>query len=138
MVKFGNIDDFTTDDELEMEGVDLSFGKERFITVRRAGGANKTFANHLADKFKQSESIGLGESSVDETEARAIMYNAYAKFVVIGWRGWNGSDGKPIPFTIENCIALFHESREIYDHIVKQAGNLNNFRNKEVQESGKE
>lgn len=133
---FGNIDDYVTDEGMEIEGIDLSFGKDRFITVRRSGGANKTFANHLADKFKQSND--LGESTVDETEARAIMYNAYASFVVIDWRGWQDEKGKAIPFTKENCIKLFNASREIYNHVVTQTANLDNFRAKEVQESGKE
>lgn len=134
---FSNIDDFVTDGDLELEGVELDFGKDRFITIRRAGGANKAFANHLADKFNDTTTVGIGKSSIDNDEAKAIMYKAYADFVVLDWRGWL-DEGKAIPFSSENCVKLFHASREIYDHVAEQANNLNNFRNKEIHEAGKE
>lgn len=134
---FGNIDDFLTDANLETEGVDLSFGKDRFITVRRAGGANVAFTNYLADAFKGNEFAVANKSMTDE-EARVIMYDAYASFVVIGWRGWQDDKGKEIPYSKENCVELFTESRELYEHIVRTANDLNTFRQNEVKDSGNE
>ena len=134
---FGNIDDFLTDSNMETEGVDLAFGKDRFITVRRAGGANVAFTNYLANEFKDNE-FAVSRETMSDEEAREIMYNAYASFVVIGWRGWCDAKAKELPYSKENCIALFTESREIYEHVVRKTNDLNSFRIKEVKDSGNE
>ena len=42
-MKFGNLTDWQSDPELELEGVPLDIGRNRFINIRRAGGANRAF-----------------------------------------------------------------------------------------------
>lgn len=138
MSKFGNIDDYVTDPGLELSGIDLSFGKGRFITVKRSGGANEQFTNHVANKLREQDATVVNRSAMDEEVATEIMYDAYARFVVIGWRGWKDDKGKDIPFSAENCIELFNDSREIYEHVVTQCNKADNFRTLEVKQSGKE
>ena len=137
MGKFSNIDDYVTDPKIEIEGVDLAFGKDRFITVKRAGGANVAFTNYIAMKFEQHKNEVSRNVFTDE-KAREIMQEAYARFVAIDWRGWKDGEGHEVPFTVQDCIELFNESREIYEAVVTQCNNLNNFRAVQVKESGNE
>ena len=134
---FANIDDYVTDENMEVEGVDLSFGKGRFITIRRAGGSNAKFSSYVASKLREND-ISVTGSAMDDDKAKGIMYDAYSKLVVLDWRGWLDEKGKAIPFSQENCLALFNSSREIYEHVVTQANTLDNFRANEVKESGNE
>ena len=134
---FGNIQDYVTDGIIELKGVDLSFGKGRFITIARAGGSNQAFKFYSANKFK-SHNKEMKRGELDEAVAEATMHDIYASKVVIGWKGWTGDNGKDIPFTVKNCIALFKASPEIYRIVYEESQNLDNFRKEEVAESGNE
>lgn len=134
---FANIDDYVTDKNMELDGVDLSFGKGRCITIRRAGGSNAKFTTYVASKLRDNE-ISVNGDAMDDHKAKGIMYDAYAKLVVIGWKGWLDETGKEIEFSYDNCVSLFNSSREIYEHVVTQANTLNNFRSAEVKSSGNE
>ncbi len=134
---FANIDDYVTDKTMELDGVDLSFGKGRLITVRRAGGSNAKFSSYVAGKLREND-ISVSGDAMDDEKAKGIMYDAYAKLVVLDWKGWLDEKGKEIPFSYENCVSLFNSSREIYEHVVTQSNTLNNFRAAEVKQSGNE
>jgi len=137
MVTFSNISDYVTDENIELTGIDLSFGKGRFITIRRAGGANTEFNVYSAQRLKQFKDA-IQHDELEDDEAKAAMFDIYAKKVVIGWRGWLDDKGKEIPFTVANCVALFNSSIEIYKTIYSESQNLNNFRQEEVASLGKE
>lgn len=138
MVKFGNISSYTTDPEIEKNGIDVFFPKEKFyITIRRSGGANTEFKNKMAEALKNAQS-NVGKKELSEKEEDYIIFELFASTVVLGWRNLLDDKGKDIPFSVKNCIDLFVQSEEIYSHLSKSSNNLENFRHKEVKESGKE
>lgn len=128
---FANIDDYITSPELESEGVDYNLGKGRFITIRRAGGANEAFKLYSATKLKEFSDVDL-EEDVDEDFASEVMYDIYAKKVVMDWRGFVDAEGKEIPYSVDNCVALFNASKEIYQKVFNASNDLDNFRVKEI------
>ena len=75
---------------------------------------------------------------MDEEHASEVMFDVYAKAIVIGWKGFKSKGGEEIPFTVSNCIDLFKESEEIWLQVYSNAQNLSNFRTLEVEESGNE
>lgn len=134
---FANIKDYITDPAIEQEGVNLSFGQGRFITILRAGGSNTAYNTYSAFQFKK-HAKELKHGELEEAQAAEIMYDIYATKVVVGWKGWVGNDGQEIPFSIDACKRLFRESKEIYRVVREESENLDNFRYEEVVESGKE
>jgi len=132
---FGNIGDYQTEADIEMDGVIIPFKKGRSITIRRAGGSNQAYTDYAAMRFKETKRQ-TKTGDVEEDVAREVMYDIYATKVVIGWAGWKDKEGKDIPFTKQNCMKLFQESREIYAIIFEEAQNLDNFRSEEIFNSG--
>ena len=59
MIKFGNIDNYVTDDSLETDGVELDFGNGIFITVRRAGGSKFRVAPFLTGDGSKTSVLRL-------------------------------------------------------------------------------
>ena len=137
MSMFGNISDYQTDDSVENNGVVLSFGDGRAITIRRAGGSNVDFKNLFAKKYETLDKDIEGKV-IDEDEASNVMFEVYAKAVVIDWEGFKDPEGKAIPFSISNCISLFKESEEIWLQVYNNAQKLSNFRTLKAEESGNE
>lgn len=134
---FANISDYQTDSNVENEGVDLGFGNGRFITIRRAGGSNTTFKTYFASEYGKLGKDVEGKV-LDNDEATNVMFDIYAKTIVMDWRGWTDAKGKEIPFSVSNCITLFKEAEEIWLTVYDNAQKLSNFRSLEVQDSGKE
>lgn len=134
---FGNISDYQTSDDVERKGVILSFGDGRTITIRRAGGSNADFKNLFAKEYGELDK-SIDGKVMDEDHASDVMFNVYAKSIVVEWEGFKDTKGKVIPFTISNCVSLFKESDEIWLQVYNNAQKLSNFRALEIEESGNE
>ena len=137
MIKFGNIDNYVTDDSLEAGGVELDFGKGIFLTIKRAGGSNAGFQSRMADILATRNTDVIGKATNEEDE-KQLLYSLFANHVVIGWRGLKDENGNEIEFSPQNCIDLFNSSDEIYKHVSVQSITLDNFRKQQVTESGNE
>lgn len=136
MGKFTNIEDYEADEKLEEVGIDLSFGKGRFITIVRSGLTNRKYRSVLASTFKP-HTIANGKISLSDDEANDLMKKVYAKSVVIGWKGFKDKDNKDIPFNEKNCVELFTDSPEIYNIVQDQSSKFSNFAIGEVKDAGK-
>ena len=136
-MKFGNIEKFVTDDDLEENGVELDFGGGIFITIKRAGGSNVGFQHKMAEILDHRSTDIVGKVTNEEDEKK-ILYSLFANHIVIGWRGLKDEKGNEIKFSVQNCIDLFTASDEIYKHVSVQATTLDNFRSVKVIESGNE
>lgn len=137
MGKFNNILDLTEDETAETEGVELAFGKGRFITILRAGAGNRKYKSAMARVFKPYISVN-GSISASDEEATELLKEVYAESIVIGWRGFQDTDDAEIPFNKQNCIELFDASPEIFSNVQEQAGKFSNFARREVDDAGKE
>lgn len=137
MGKFKNINDMKVDEDAEKDGIELSFGLGRFITITRAGPSNRKYKVTMAKVFKPHQSIG-GVLKIGDDAADDLMKEVYADSVVTGWRGFIGNDDKEIQFNKKNCLELFNESPEIYDSVRTESAKFSNFARRDVEVGGKE
>lgn len=97
------------------------------ITIHRAGGSNKKFAQIFSAKLKpyrQQYERGILD---DETSLR-ILLESYAEGIVIGWKDVKDRAGKPLAFNKENVVKLFSDLPDLFADVKAQAENVALFR----------
>lgn len=132
---FGNIDDWRSDRDLELNGVDLPLGRDRFITIRRAGGGNRAFwnfSNQLAQQIAD-ETTGGDTGKLTEETWEAVQVKAYAQRIVVGWRGITDSAGAEVPFSPEAFVKLCEVAPDVWDFVRTQANRRERFRRSAIE-----
>ncbi len=135
--KFKNINDMIADEDAENDGIELSFGNGRFITVTRAGPSNRKYKTTMARVFKPHQKVVGGALALGDDAAEDLMKEVYAESIVVGWKGFIGNDDKEIVFSKEACIELFTEAPEIFDAVRSESSKFANFARRDVEEAGK-
>lgn len=111
---------FKMDDNLEAgEGVRVEYEEGKVITMRRAGGSNTAYNQALAERSKPYLAAirnGTLSASVDAE----LIAQVYADTVIMGWDGIT-SDGKSVPFTKENVVALLLAMPDLFAAIKRDA-----------------
>jgi hypothetical protein len=126
---------FGTNARLEQEGVDLHIAGECYITIKRAGGANREFLEtfrRLTAPHRKVIDRGMLDAETDHT----IAIRCYAQAVVIGWRGVV-VNGEPVDFSRENFIRVMTALPELWRVVYEEAQNAANFREEEIAAAGK-
>ncbi len=126
---------FGTDPKIERDGVDVHLGGDAYITIARAGGSNVAYQTAMQRALKPVRRA-MQADALSNDDAEAIMRNVFADTVVIGWRGIE-LDGAPLEFSKENAKRLFAELPEVFRIVQEEAQRLSNFRQAEIDESGK-
>lgn len=111
-VTFGNLDDWRTDPDKARHGVPFDLGQGRALIVRRANLYDRELQAH----FEQ----------VDSKDTRAIQA-VFARHLVAGWTGIQDGDGNEIPFSPENCLALFEYAPDVWEQLQRFAMNRANY-----------
>ena len=101
------------------------------ITIHRAGGANKKFAQILSVKMKPYRHQ-FDRGILDEETSKRIMLEAYAEGVVVGWKDVRDADGNEMIFNKENVVKLFSDLPDLFNDIRTQAENVALFREEEA------
>lgn len=138
---------FKTDNNLEKEGVILSYGfnadnKPIEIRIARAGGSNGAFNRALEHEMKPYRRQ-LQTETMDNSVAEMLMKRVYARTVVLGWTGVDieeSENGPAIPkaqFNEENCVRLFNDLPELWRDVQEQAGKAALFRAQIAEEDAK-
>ena len=136
VIKFSNIGDYVTDPNSEADGIKLSFGKGRKITVLRSGATNNKYKVAMRDVFKPYMTTG-GLTGLSDDESGGLMKRVYAQSIVIGWEGFTDDDGEPMVYSEDACVALFDAAPEIYDIVRTESAQFSNFVSEEIKEAGK-
>lgn len=130
MMKVGPYALFGTNKDLESgKGVDLVYPGFT-ITIHRAGGSNRNYANALQRNLKphrQRYERGL----LDEETQKEIVMKSFVEGVVVGWRGVTDAAGKTMVFTPENAIKLFTDLPDLYNDVKAQADDAATFRDEQ-------
>ena len=130
---FDGFDDFLQDENLEAgEGIDVEFPNGAKITIHRAGGANKKYAQVLR-RLSKPYKWQIDRQSIDEETSSRILREAYAEAVIIGWRGVT-HDGEEVPFSKANVILFLQSYPTIFDKIQDVATEAANFKLERLQE----
>lgn len=137
---------YSTDKTKEVNGVELECDAAPgvFFTIRRQGGNNKLWAKTLEEVTKPFRRQ-MELKTIKNEKAEELMREAFAKAVVVGWRGVSQFDISGDPshkeiewsFSVANCLALFVEMPDIYEELQKKSTDIDNFRNAALEvESG--
>lgn len=97
------------------------------ITIHRAGGSNKKFAQILGAKmkpFRHQYDRGI----LDDETSKRILLESYAEGVVVGWQNVKDAEGKIMPFSKENVVKLFSDLPDLFNDVKQQAENVSLFR----------
>jgi len=131
MAKRSIFDDYQTMPELEKDGAWVTTSKGYEFKIARIGGMNFEYNNFLVEKSKQYQSeITAMEKDADRKMTKAetekllkfgeeltnILQEAFARFIVKGWRGIYDRDGKELPYSIDNAIKLM-SMKELYNEL---------------------
>lgn len=116
---------FQTDPTLEKEGILLEYGetaqgKPICIRIARAGGANKAFEKRMEIATKPIRRQ-LQNETAENAQLLKLLRKVYAETVVLGWENVEDRNGKPIEFTVENCIQLFVDLPDLFVDIQEQS-----------------
>jgi hypothetical protein len=116
---------FQTDPKLEKEGILLEYGetsdgKPICIRIARAGGANKAFEKRMEIATKPIRRQ-LNNETADSAQLVKLLRKVYAETVVLGWENVEDRNGKPIEFTVENCIQLFTDLPDLFSDLQEQS-----------------
>ena len=125
-MKFGNLRDWESDPELELQGVPLDIGKGRVITIRRAGGANRAFMVAYGATIAR-----LAGDRDPESIANAIladeMPGLFADHVVVGWSGILDDEGEEVAYSKAAFIQLAKDCPDLWQRIRAQADQRERF-----------
>lgn len=117
---------FSTNKDLESGvGVDICYPGFT-ITIHRAGGSNAKYATALKDKARPYSKL-IAAGMLDEAVASKMLVEAFAEAVVVGWKNVVDRDGKPLEFSVENCVKLFTDLPDLYADVRAQAEDFKNF-----------
>lgn len=101
-----------------------------FLTI--LGDDSKTIKNHiikLLDKSKMRAKMRerKDRDAITPTAEDVQFGIEAAACKLIGWRGIDGVDGNPFPWSPENALALCTVNKEIREQVNKEAAELGNF-----------
>lgn len=116
---------FKTDGNVEQTGVVLEYGENDdgsviSIRIARAGGANKAYEKLMEAEVKPYRRM-IQNETIENAVVQRILRKVIAKTVVLGWENVQDESGKPIPFTVENCIKLFEDLPDLFKDIQEQS-----------------
>lgn len=121
------IESYNPDPDLESkDGVWLLFPQGRRIRVLRAGGSNHRY-NKAFNKAMAPYQQELRSRSMDSQLLQQITQDVYARTIVVELAGWNGKDGKEIPTSYSNIMALFRQVPGVFDVVVQRAMEMATF-----------
>jgi len=117
---------FGTDQDAEVKGVNLDYGKF-YINIARAGGANKAFARFVSERTKPYKRL-IAEDRLPENIAEELALDAVVGTVVKGWGSDKhghgkmiGKDGEAIEYSPANVKQLFKDLPELFQDVYEQS-----------------
>jgi hypothetical protein len=138
-MKFGNIRDWESDAALELEGVPFDIGRERVITIRRAGGANRDFVVAYAALIRSI----LGDrdpAALDDAAQRELndelgrrLPPLFADHVVLGWSGFLDETGDPVRYTKAAFLELVAAAPDLWTRLRAQADTRERFQREQIE-----
>lgn len=127
---------FETVEELEVDGVWLSFGDFE-IRVARAGGHNLRYKEVISERaMKRAEYEDEDDQSLNDN-----MAEVFALAIVTGWRSKLGSGvipgkgGEPLTYTLENCEWLLKKLPDLTDWLAIKARSISTYRAEQVEKA---
>ena len=124
---FDVFDRYATDENLEVEGVEVPLGDGAFIKVARADNErfNKMLVEVLEANAEKLDTLPEAESKKLD---RQLYNEVLAETVLLGWKGMH-YQGKPMKYSKANAIKLL-EHRDFKKEVLQQAARRQHFKQK--------
>lgn len=141
---------FETDPNLETAGIWIDYGDFR-VQLARAGGANKKYLSYAEAKTKPFRRA-IQAGTMPEERSRALLYDIYAKTVILDWQVADGEDkdgstkwkkgihkkgGGLLEVTPENIVLTFKNLPSLFMDLQQSAESIALFRKEEMEADGK-
>ncbi len=123
---------YKNDENVEKTGVRLELGPNSkglmmAMQVARAGGTNtshtKAAERHLKPYRRQLQSETMERKLLERK-----MMEIFVDGCLLGWENIEDENEQPLTFTRDNAIKLFTDLPDLYDEVVKHAGDATLFR----------
>jgi hypothetical protein len=132
-MKFGNLTDWQSDPQMELDGVPLDIGRGRAIHIRRAGGANRAFLVAYGALIAKLAGDRGDPEKVAMAQLNEGLPSLFAEHVVTGWSGIKDDAGEPIPYSAEAFLLLVKECPDLWMRIRAQADQRERFQRESIE-----
>lgn len=122
---------FSTDKELETNGVVHDLGAAGRFRLARAGGSNERYNKRIMQLTKPFRRA-IATNTMDSAEAERITAKVFAETVVLGWEGVTGPDGSELPYSVDNAVMLFTDLPDLFAELRAAATDASIFRSEEL------
>lgn len=114
-----------TDEEAAVKGVEKEWNGAK-VTVARA--QNKEYLKFIREQYeKHRAAIDAKNKHADEV-AEHINREAFCKFILVGWSGFVGRDGKALPYNHKNACAVYDAVPDLVRDVSLMAAEDENYR----------
>jgi hypothetical protein len=117
---------FEMNSDSAKKGHEIDFGRGMKVWVARAGGTNEKFQRYHEMRMRPYK-VQQNAGTMDEKLARGILADCYAHAIVTGWEGVIGRDGQEITFSKQAVKDLLLELPELFNTIMNDSMDRNNF-----------
>jgi hypothetical protein len=139
---------FKTDQNLEVEGVEIEVGINEFngepmtIRIARMSKANKRYTKRLEAVTRPHQSA-IQNESLDNELAQKMLQGVFVDTILLGWNnvpkydltGVEADKDVLLDYNRENALALFAEMPDLYDDWEDRAKKAASFREKEREDA---
>ena len=124
-------DDYETSRELECDGAWVTTSRGYEFKIARIGEMNPEYRNFMIERGKviHAEIEALGEK-IDEKNSESdakklyelatkmddVTTEAFARYILKGWRNLYDREGKEIPYSVDNAITLM-QMHDLYGEL---------------------
>lgn len=112
MTKINLYAKYGSDKTKEQKGVPFFIDKDSDTYISVARWTNRNIAHSKAQAELSKNLIG-----VDEVDAENARKRVFIEHLVTGWNNITDKDGKDLPFTTENAIALLEDLPDLADEL---------------------
>lgn len=111
---------YKTDEAREKTGITLDLGEVGKFKLARAGGSNVQFQKRLMALSKPYRRA-IQTGNIDPKVADALLAEAFADTVLLGWDGVTGEDGAKLDFNKANALKLLTDLPDLFKDIREAA-----------------
>lgn len=119
---------FKTNSNMEKDGIwfEVSIGVS--FRLRRFGGANSNKVAQAMTKYHKPYAKLIDSKKLSEEETSEIMAKVFVDCCLVEWKGVKDEEGKDIPCTFENGVALFKSLPELFTTLFNHCQGVDSFR----------
>ena len=119
---------FASDSNLEADGVWIDLAEDVSFKIKRFGGKNAAKIKLLQAKYMKPYARQIEKGILDPEKERSIYIKIFSESCMVDWKGVVDENDKEISFSIDNAINLFSNLPDLFDFIVAESLNTDNYR----------